>query len=215
MPVGAALHVRTKPYCNHLTIALFVVASLLCMKFVDIPFERIDEPIEQVPLVVVLSQFGRTAGGRVGGAILALGVIVLARKRWWQLGLTLICGLGVQTSATDAIKYLAGRPRPQQLDEMLMFYGPGSGFHSFPSSHASFAFMLATIAAAYFPRYRWLAYGGAAFIAIGRVMLDAHFLSDVMIGGLIGYLAARLFLCLWPFHHSVVPTATASSAPCA
>ena len=209
--VAVRAWLRAKPYHSYFLIALFLLASLLCMNFIDIPFERIDQTLEEAPLVAALSELGRTAGGRVGGTFLALGVIVLARERWKQIGLTLVCGLAVQTTTTDIIKYLSGRPRPRQLDDMLVFYGPGSEFHSFPSSHASFAFMLATVAAAYFPRYRWLAYGGAAFIAIGRVMLDAHFLSDIMVGGLIGYLAACLFLRLWPPRQTSTPAATGSS----
>jgi len=195
---NVAVRAWAKPYRNYFLIVLFLVASLLCMKFIDIPFEHIDQTLEEVPLVIVLSELATAAGGRVGGTVLALGVIVLARKRWKQIGLTLVCGLAVQTATTDIIKHLAGRPRPRQFDDMLVFYGPGSDFHSFPSSHASFAFMLATVAAAYYPRARWPAYAGAVIIAFGRVMLDAHFLSDVMVGALIGYLAACIFLRLWP-----------------
>jgi len=209
--VDTAVCVRTKPYCNYLVIALFLLASLLCMKFVDIPFERIDGPLEEVPLVVALSELGRGAGGRIGGTLLALVVIILARKRWKQIGLTLVCGLAVQSAATEIIKHFSGRPRPRQFDDMLMFYGPGSDFHSFPSGHASFAFMLATITAAYYPRARWPAYAGAVIIASGRVMVDAHFLSDVMVGALIGYLAAYLFLRLWPPQQPAIPAPTASS----
>lgn len=195
---NVAVRVWAKPYRNYFLIVVFLVASLLCMKFIDIPFERIDQSLEEVALVIVLSELGTAAGGRVGGTVLALAVIVLGRERWKQIGLTLVCGLAVQTATTDIIKHLAGRPRPRQFDDMLVFYGPGSEFHSFPSSHASFAFMLATVAAAYYPRARWPAYAGAVIIAFGRVMLDAHFLSDVMVGALIGYLAACIFLRLWP-----------------
>ena len=101
----------------------------------------------------------------------------------------------------DGLKYLAGRSRPCDLDDLGVtpaFYGPGYDGNSFPSGHAAFAFMLAAVAAAYFPRWRRPAYVLAVLIASGRLLLDKHFLSDVIVGALVGYLIARLLLRLWP-----------------
>jgi len=58
--------------------------------------------------------------------------------------------------------------------------------------------MLAAVASAYFPRWRWWFYGAALFVGIGRVMADVHFLSDILVGAVIGYLAGQLFVRLWP-----------------
>jgi membrane-associated phospholipid phosphatase len=48
------------------------------------------------------------------------------------------------------------------------------------------------------PRRRWPAYAVATFIACGRLMLDKHYLSDVLLGAALGYLIAYLLLRLWP-----------------
>lgn len=182
-----------------LLFGLFVLATLLCLAFVDTAYERIDEPIESVPLVASLSHMATTAGGRTGGTILALLVIILAGRRWKHIGRSILAGLVIQTATVEVLKPLTGRPRPPQCGGLTVFYGPaGSEFHSFPSGHAAFAFMLATVAAAYFPRWRWLAYGGAVVIALGRVLLDRHFISDIMVGAFIGYMAAYLVLRWWP-----------------
>jgi len=138
------------------------------------------------------------AGGRTGGTILALLVIILAGRRWKYIIRSIVAGLVVQTATVQVLKHLTGRPRPADSDGLTVFYGPGTDFHSFPSSHAAFAFMLATVAAAYFPRWRWLAYGGATGIALSRVLLDRHFISDIMVGAFIGYIAASLVLHCWP-----------------
>ena len=187
-----------RQYRSWLVLALFAIATGLCLAFVDTAYERIDEPIESVPLVRSLSRMATDAGGRTGGTVLALLLIIVSRQRWKQITRSIVAGLAIQTATVQVLKHLTGRPRPAQFEAMTVFYGPGTGFHSFPSSHAAFAFMLATVAAAYFPRWRWLAYGGAAVIALSRVMLDSHFISDVMVGAFIGYMAAYLVLRYWP-----------------
>jgi len=186
-----------RQYRSWLVLALFVIATVLCLAFVD-SYEQIDEPIESVPLVASISRMATDAGGRTGGTILALLVIVLACRRLKQITRSIVGGLVVQTATVEVLKHLTGRPRPADSDGLSVFYGPSTDFHSFPSSHAAFAFMLATVAAAYFPRWRWLAYGGAIVIALARVMLDRHFISDIMVGAFIGYMAAYLVLRWWP-----------------
>ncbi len=196
-PPASSGHIWLRQHRNWLVIALFLLAILLCIAYVDTAYERIDEPIESVPLVASIAQMATTAGGRTGGTILALLVIILAGRRWWHIGRSILTGLVIQTATVEVLKPLTGRPRPAQCDGLTVFYGPaGSEFHSFPSSHAAFAFMLATVAAAYFPRWRWLAYGVAT--ALSRVLLDRHFISDIMVGAFIGYMAAYLVLRWWP-----------------
>ncbi|MCK4325044.1 MAG: phosphatase PAP2 family protein [Armatimonadetes bacterium] len=202
-----------RQYRNWLAFALFVIATALCLAFVDTAYERIDEPIESIPLVASIAQMVSDAGAREGGGpILALVVIILAGRRWKYIIRNVVAGLVVQTATVQVLKHLTGRPRPADFDGLTVFYGPGTDFHSFPSSHAAYAFMLATVAGAYFPRWRWLAYGGATVIALSRVMLDRHFISDIMVGAFIGYMAAYLVLRWWPPRESGAETQEISSS---
>ncbi len=184
--------------------ALLVVAVALCIAFVDQRFDDLTEPLEAMPLVAALALLGAEMGDTKIGSALALIVIVLAWRRWRRAALTIVCGIVAQALSTDLLKWLIGRPRPCDYDNPALtppppgFYGPGHDFNSCPSGHAAFSFMLATVAAAYFPRWRWPAYAVAAFIAGGRLMLDKHYLSDVIIGAALGYLIAYLLLRLWP-----------------
>ncbi len=192
-------HTWLRQHRSWLVIALFLLAALLCIAFVDTAYERIDGPIESIPLVASIAQMVSDAGAREGGGpILALVVIILAVRRWKYIIRNVVAGLVVQTATVQVLKHLTGRPRPPDSEGLTVFYGPGTDFHSFPSSHAAYAFMLATVAAAYFPRWRWLAYAGATAIALSRVLLDRHFISDIMVGALVGYLAAYLVLRWWP-----------------
>jgi membrane-associated phospholipid phosphatase len=69
------------------------------------------------------------------------------------------------------------------------------GNSSFPSGHSMEAFAVATIIARrYGKSHRWVpyvAYGLASTVAFSRLTLNVHFLSDVVMGGAIGYSISR------------------------
>lgn len=68
----------------------------------------------------------------------------------------------------------------------------GSG--SFPSGHAIAGFSVATVIARRYGNHRWVpyvAYGMAALVSFSRLSLSAHFLSDVFMGGALGYSISR------------------------
>ncbi len=68
------------------------------------------------------------------------------------------------------------------------------GNGSFPSGHTIAAFSIATIIARRYRNHRWIpyaAYGMAAVVGFSRLSLSAHFLSDVFMGGALGYSISR------------------------
>lgn len=68
------------------------------------------------------------------------------------------------------------------------------GNGSFPSGHTIAAFSVATIVARRYGNHRWVpyvAYGAAALVGFSRLSLSAHFLSDVFVGGALGYSISR------------------------
>jgi membrane-associated phospholipid phosphatase len=66
---------------------------------------------------------------------------------------------------------------------------------SFPSGHTIAAFSVATIVARrYGSTHRWVpfvAYGMAGLVGISRLSLSAHYLTDVFVGGALGYTMSR------------------------
>jgi len=93
------------------------------------------------------------------------------------------------------IKHLVGRPRPLAAAALATV-----GSHaitetdSFPSGHATSVFAVATVFAAFYPRLRWPLYALAAAIAVGRVYLERHYVSDILAGAVIGIAIAALLL---------------------
>jgi membrane-associated phospholipid phosphatase len=71
-------------------------------------------------------------------------------------------------------------------------YIRGNG--SFPSGHTIEAFAVATIIARRYGNHRWVpyaAYGLASVVGFSRLTLNVHFLSDVVMGGALGYSISR------------------------
>jgi len=71
-------------------------------------------------------------------------------------------------------------------------YIRGNG--SFPSGHSIEAFAVATIFARQYRNHRWVpyvAYGLATVVGFSRLTLNVHFLSDVFVGGALGYSISR------------------------
>ena len=61
----------------------------------------------------------------------------------------------------------------------------------FPSGHSTHVFMTATFIALLYPRIAWLVYLAALFTGSSRVVTEAHWLSDVYAGALLGHYAMR------------------------
>lgn len=71
-------------------------------------------------------------------------------------------------------------------------YIRGNG--SFPSGHSMVAFAVATIIARRYGNHRWVpfaAYGLASLVGFSRLTLNVHFVSDVFMGGALGYSISR------------------------
>jgi len=109
------------------------------------------------------------------------------------------------TSATwtASLKWVTGRQRPRESDsDVSDWEGPdvldedsgGQKFRSFPSGHTTGIFAVATILSHQYPTHGIvpvLSYGTAAAMGYARMQVGAHWLSDVVVGGLIGYGCAR------------------------
>jgi len=124
-----------------------------------------------------------------------------------------LAGIAAGSVAIQVVKHVACRARPRFVDGWGVdavgppgaapAAAPGSGFfhwpcfadaryHSFPSGHATVAFAVAAALCQAVPARRrvWLAVAGG--VAVSRVVLNAHFLSDVLGGALLGWWAGQL-----------------------
>lgn len=106
---------------------------------------------------------------------------------------------------TPVLKEIVGRSRPRQ-EEGTHNFSPFSGNASFPSGHATQAFAVAGVIAEHYGN-TWgvdaLAYGVASLVGYARLEHNAHFLSDVIAGGLIGSGVAHAIVTMHSPGHSI------------
>jgi undecaprenyl-diphosphatase len=143
-----------------------------------------------------VSNIHSAAGIAAMSAILA-AVMWRMRERLWMLTLALVVGGGILLNLL--LKHAYERARPFFDDPMISLES-----FSFPSGHASGATAFWGVAAAflvsryYEPGKRgaivWLAIGMVGLVALSRMYLGAHYLSDVLAA--IASTAAWLVLCL-------------------
>lgn len=104
---------------------------------------------------------------------------------------------------TLVLKSATRRERP--LDAKLQGIG-GTAFwrggDSFPSGHASGSFALATVFAyEYGKDHKWVpyaSYGLATLVAASRLSAEKHWVSDIFVGGSMGFLVGRY---IYKIHH--------------
>ncbi len=103
------------------------------------------------------------------------------------------------------IKRLVNRPRPiVALHDLIKngtvhidLFGRHLTEHSFPSGHATTAFALAVSLSYMFPKRYKLFYVIALLVAFSRVYNGEHYPLDVISGGVLGYVFAKLSLVLY------------------
>ena len=105
---------------------------------------------------------------------------------FWNI---LISGVLVQI-----FKHILARPRPvlffNSNQTSLDFFSFESQLHSFPSGHSATVFAFAFSMLLLFPRFKsfWLIF--ASIVALTRVIITAHFVSDIIAGAFVSYLVS-------------------------
>lgn len=138
------------------------------------------------------SEEGSAAGkvGQIMGGHFVMPTVVAAlsiaglssdNSKFKLFSYSLIQGYLVNNVLTIGLKTAVGRTRPNLQND-----------RSFPSGHSSNAFLLATITGHYYGKKVAIpAYAVASFIAWSRLDLDAHYLSDVVFGAVLGYFVGK------------------------
>lgn len=185
---------------NAVWVAALLIAAVAALR-VDLPLQRL--VTANRPPGIVRDYFNATEafGNGFGVVMIVLAVAVLDATRRVQLGRFLAASLGAGVAA-DAIKMTIARSRPNATDidgllatgasawdtflGVLPLASLGSGGQSFPSAHTATAVGLAVVLAYAYPMGARLFYCFAAGVALQRVGVGAHYLSDVFAGAALG-----------------------------
>jgi membrane-associated phospholipid phosphatase len=135
-------------------------------------------------------------GWLIGAVALVMAWIAhrVGRRDLVRAGLVAVPALIASGLIARVFKILVGRARPGAVAEGFGHWAPSfsAAYNSFPSGHATSAFTMAAILAVVAPRWRAVFYVVAAVVGFSRVAVDAHYLSDVVGGGLLGWATGRL-----------------------
>jgi undecaprenyl-diphosphatase len=117
----------------------------------------------------------------------ALGLLLLWRFGdifWKQWALVIVAGIAVLIVVVMTIKFTVRRRRPE--GEWGGIYR-NTDPHSFPSGHAARSFLIAALAIGLGPV--WLAILlciWAPLVALARVAMGVHYVSDIVVGAILG-----------------------------
>lgn len=128
-----------------------------------------------------------------GAALILLWFFSNSFWREWEV--VEFFGISGLAGVVLAIKFLVRRERPQgEWGGVYRNTDP----HSFPSGHAARAFLIAVLASALGPMwlsvFLWI---WAPLVALARVAMGVHYLSDVVAGAILGMIVALIGLQIY------------------
>lgn len=129
-------------------------------------------------------------------------------KRRWTRYLLYICITGsIAIIIGDGFKYLLGRYRPIMFFEHnlygMHFFSSEWALNSTPSGHTIRAFSLLTAVSLLYKRFTVVFISIATLIGASRVIVTAHYPSDVLFGAFIG-----IFTAAWTYKYFFLKTDT-------
>lgn len=151
----------------------------------------------------VVTSFGSSGYMFALSALAAAAALAIRRggpTRWRGVSLQLVAeralfffaAIAVSGIAAQIVKHLVGRSRPRLIAvDGAFHFDPvslGAQLASFPSGHTTSAFAAAVALGMMALRWRALLLSAAALIGVSRVLVGAHYPSDVVAGAALGSL---------------------------
>ena len=176
-------------------MSIIIIFATLISFYFDVRISQAFEDIRNYFLTDLFMGITYVSSGVIIFFILTSLFLWKENKRKWILPLWVTLGLSAIVSFL--LKIAIQRPRPYQI-EVVSTLLEGASHNiwnfSFPSFQAMLAFCAIPILSKEFPKLKniWVIF--AVLIAISRVYLGVHFMSDILIGGLIGYLLGVIII---------------------
>ena len=174
---------------------IYIIISVMALALVSFYFDIFISELISESRTDYLNGFfyGITLlGSKIAIFILLTGLFLWkSHKRKWILPIWLT--LFFTAAVSFLLKIIVRRPRPYIMGVASTFSSLQEASHaiwnfSFASSHAMLAFSVIPILSKHYPRFKYVWIVFASLVAFSRVYFGLHFLSDVIVGGLIGYI---------------------------
>jgi membrane-associated phospholipid phosphatase len=125
-------------------------------------------------------------------------VAIFGEKTWKIWAMILSGSILALAVFVLSLKFMIRRRRPEgEWGQIYRITDP----HSFPSGHAARAFSLAILAIGLGPIWlAWMLVFWAPLVGLARVILGVHYLSDVVVGFIIGIIYGLIIILLKPVY---------------
>ena len=168
----------------------------------------------------VITEMGSYGAWGTAAAFLCVGLIAKDATTIETAALALSAMLQGAILVTF-LKGLFGRQRPSWAGGVDRWSGPAGfsewfntgiygKYDSFPGGHSITAFSLATVVAMQYQESVWvpiLAYTTAVGVVVSRMTENKHWLSDCLVGGVLGHVIGRLVVLSHRRRYHILPTA--------
>ena len=189
-----------------MAFSLFIFAAAAASYFfIDLPLAAVSRGLDQriKDFFEVVTVLGESTWSLAAAAFAGLTAHFFWRREdWTRWSLFVFSAVAASGIITDLIKWLAGRWRPKAhfTDQFygFDFFGVGYEQTSFPSGHATTIWALCLALAVIYPRLRFLWYALAIIVSMSRVIIGAHYLSDIVAGIFVAVMTV-IFLTIFPF----------------
>ena len=177
---------------------LIVIAAIISYVFFDLPIAIYFYSLKNGLInkgFKIITKLG-TSGWILIPSFLIFIIFRRKKEKFAQRALYLFCTVAISGIIVNIIKVITGRFRPK-----LYFKGGLYGFDffhidykylSFPSGHSATALSAMIALGIFWPKFRIHFLFAGIVIALSRVIITSHYLSDVLIGSLIGVLTSIL-----------------------
>ncbi len=174
------------------TIVLFALSYAFVDRPLALYFQNADPTLKKV--FAVITRLGESQFYLVPLAALAVWGWWTQRRAMTIRASLIFVVVALPGLLADLMKPVFGRDRPQLLfrDDLYGFtwHGAHASQWSFPSGHSVTMMALSVALFAFYPAL-WPLYGlGALLVMASRVIIDAHYLSDVIAGAYFGTVIA-------------------------
>lgn len=183
-----------KMFCNPIFIILWWALAILSYFYLDKPIAIFMHGISNAWLLDsfhIITKFGKSTY-----YFLFFGIVFITAQFIWKnsrianLALFFFLALAASSIICDTLKIIFSRARPQELFAAqrygFYFFQHTSKMWSFPSGHAMTIASLMMAAAIIWRRF-WIIFSLIMLsVGVSRIIVGAHYLSDVMIGLYLG-----------------------------
>jgi len=194
-------------------LKIWITSLILTSAAVAICYLWLDRPLalwvhgasgnKHLPAALVDSPFSSTSFVSACAFVIC-GLAALSGRRFTKPETTIAMGVISMVSTVlikDQLKFVFGRTWPDMFINNgiygFNYFHNGGSFESFPSGHAAVTAAFLFIPWFLFSKLRTVMITCIIAVDIGLVLLNLHFLSDVIAGSFLGFSIALFTISLW------------------